>query len=578
MPKQAVSDGVLQRVLGAFSLGALLSVSACTGIGTLPRQEGDVTGNPGSVGAGTGGGTSGGISSGPVVPSKTLDPGRVVMRRLNIAEYNNTVRDLLGTMLRPADKFPADNVTDGFDTVGTVLSYSDLLVEGNETAASQLVDELLARPTADPIRTRVLVCEPTTANLATCLPQILMPFMKNAYRRPVTADEVQDLAQLGTTIAQSSGDPLRGVTASLKAVLLSPHFLFHVEGGDPAATSASPLNDYELASRLSYFLWSSMPDAALMQAADGKKLSGGATPEFTAQVTRMLADPRSQALVDNFGGQWLSIRDVDGVSPDGNVFTTFDESLRSSIAQETNLFFASLFKDAQPLTTLLLADFTFVNDRLAKHYGLPGGQTGFAKVSLAGVPRVGILTQETFLTVTSMADRTSPVRRGNWVLEHVLCDPTPAPPPGVLPINTPAMGSGLTVRAVLEQHRASAACSPCHKSIDPLGLGFENYDAIGAYRTMDNGQSVDASGNLPDGRTFTGAQALAPLLANDPRFTNCVVRQALTYAVGRSFDTSEARAYAAGVAQPLMGKGTWPDLVRAVATSAAFVTRRGEAP
>ena len=288
--------------------------------------------------------------------------------------------------------------------------------------------------------------------------------MKNAYRRPVVAAEVDDLAQLGTSIAQSSGDPLRGVTASLKAVLLSPYFLFHVEGGDPTASTASPLNDYELASRLSYFLWSSMPDAALMQAADGNKLGGGTTPEFTSQVTRMLADPRSQALVDNFGGQWLSTREVNGVEPDGDVFKTFDESLRSSIAQETSLFFASLFKDAQPLTALLLADFTFVNDRLAKHYGLPGGQTGFAKVSLTGVPRLGLLTQETFLTVTSMPDRTSPVRRGNWVLEHVLCDPTPAPPPGVLPITTPEAGSGLTVRAALEQHRASAACSPARRA------------------------------------------------------------------------------------------------------------------
>jgi hypothetical protein len=558
------------------ALGVLSS--ACTGVSSLPTgSTGAGSGTPSPTGPGAGGGASNGVGAGKMVVPGPLDPGRVVLRRLNIAEYNNTVRDLLGTTAKPADKFPADNVTDGFDTVGTVLSFSDLLLEQAETAAGALVDELMARPRADPLRTRILACEPTTANLQTCLPQILTPFMKNAYRRPATAAEVQDLVLLGSTITQSSADVTRGVSAALKAVLLSPHFLFHVETGAPTVATATPLNDYELANRISYFLWSSMPDQTLMQAADGGKLSPGGTG-LTAEVDRVAADPKAQAFVDNFGGQWLSTREIDGVAPDAMQYKTFDESLRSSMGQETALFFQSLLKDAQPLTALLLADFTFVNDRLARHYGIPAGQTAFARVSLKGSPRLGLLTQETFLTVTSNPDRTSPVKRGNWVLEHLLCDPPPVPPPGVPPLATPMSGSGLTVRAVLEEHRKNPNCAVCHKIMDPIGLALENFDAIGAYRTMDNGQAIDASGTMSDGTTFKGASELAQLLAKDPRYARCIVKQTLTYAVGRSFDTPEGNSYVATVAAPLAKNGTWPDVLRSIATSQAFLTRRGEAP
>jgi Protein of unknown function (DUF1592)/Protein of unknown function (DUF1588)/Protein of unknown function (DUF1595)/Protein of unknown function (DUF1587)/Protein of unknown function (DUF1585) len=544
------------------------------------------TGTPGTGTPGTG--TPGAGLPGAwdkITATTTLDPGRVVLRRLNNAEYDNTVRDLLGTTTKPSQTlmFAADNVNlEGFDTVGTVLSYSSLLMEGQDSASDSLLTELLARPKTDPLRMRIMLCEPTAATLATCAPQILKPFMTNAYRRPALDAEVADLVALATSISTSSTDPIKGLTGALKAVLMSPHFLFHVEAGGTATTSTK-LNDYEVANRLSYFLWSTMPDAQLMAAASTAKLAP-AGADYTSQIARLIADPiKFQAFVDNYGGQALTLRDVKNVAPQADLFKTFDDSLRLSIASETSAFFASMIKDAQPLTALLLADFSFVNDRLAKHYGIagiPAGQTTFTKVPLPATSnRMGLLTQETFLTVTSMPDRTSPVKRGNWILDQLLCDSTPPPPPSVPQFVTPTVASGLTVRAALEAHRASPACAICHNTMDPLGLAFENYDAIGAYRTMDNGKAVDTSGVLTDGRAFGGAKELATLLANDSRFTRCMVKQALTYAVGRSFETPEGRGYVAGLADPLVkANATWPDLLRTVATSEAFLTRRGEGP
>lgn len=574
-------------------MGLFVLSSACTGVSSLPAGSSSGTaagtgGNgpgtgavPGSVGtagktSGMGGGVGSGVGIGSVVPTNQLDSGRVTLRRLNRTEYGNTVRALLGTTTDPTSTFPADDVTDGFDTIGIALFYSDLLGEQDEMAAGKLVDELLARPAADPIRTKILVCQPTTANLSTCLTQILTGFMKSAYRRPATPAEISDLVQLATTITQSAGDVNRGVNAALKTVLLSPNFLFHVES-TAGGSVAQPLSDYELASRLSYFLWSSMPDTQLTLAADVKMLSAGGA-NLSAQIDRLLADPKSQGFTTNFAGQWLSIREVSGVSPDPMLFPTVDQALLDAIPQETGLFFQSLLTGAKPLSTLLLADYTFVNARLATHYGLPGGQPTFTQVSLANTNRIGILTQETFLTTTSQPNRSSPVKRGEWILDHLLCDPPPSPPPNVPAFPTIVAGSGLTGRAYLEMHVTNAYCASCHDSIDPIGFTLENFDAIGAYRTKDNGQPIDNSGVMPDGTKFAGAAQIAQWLANDVRYARCVTKQMMTYAVGRPFDAPDALAYVAGVVEPMAKTGTWSNLVHAVATSQAFVTGRGEGP
>lgn len=572
----------------------LLVCSACTGVSSLPDgyngptaadgtpNGGDVPGPGGTPSNGSAGATSlppvpGDSARGgtKVVPSTTLDAGRVVLRRLNRTEFDNTVHDLLGTMSTPAqDTFAKDDISDGFDTIGRTLIMSSLLVEQLDAAAGSLVDELLARPAGDAWRLRVLSCEPSAANAATCLPQILSAFMKNAYRRPVTAEEVQARVALATAVQTSSGDVMRGLNAALKAVLMSPHFLYRVELGDPVSAAATPLNDYELASRLSYFLWASMPDATLLQAAADKKLTPIAA-DLSAQVDRMLADPKSQGFIDSFAGQWLSGRDALSFVADPKVFAGYDDALRLAMPQETSLFFKALIAEKQPLSALLLGKFSFVNDRLAKQYGLPGGQTAFTRVSLEGTERMGILTQNTFLTVTSYPFRTSPVKRADWVLEHLLCDPPPAPPAAV-PALADAVPMGLTLRQHFEAHRSNPSCAGCHKVMDPIGFALENFDASGSYRTTDNGVMVDATGQLADGTPLTGAKSLSEAVASDADFAICVAKQVLTYAVGRSFSAPEAKSYAAGIGVQ-MKAASWPDFLKSVITSQAFVTRRGEA-
>lgn len=578
------------RRVNAFSRGSrwvlpwLLSVAACTGEVTSPngawwtdhmsgnketKPSGDVALPPVKPNTERGGTA--------VVPTTELDSGRVVLRRLNRAEYDNTVRDLLGTATTPARSTPfaPDDVADGFDTIGQSLIMSALLAEQMDKAASALVDELMARPSGDAWRMKILSCEPTAANAASCLPQILSAFMKNAYRRPVSADEVQGRVALASKVQQDGGDVKAALGAALKSVLLSPHFLYRVELGEPNSPNATPLDDYELASRLSYLLWGSMPDAQLLDTAEAKKLT--TSPEdLDASVDRMLADPKSQGFVESFAGQWLSTRDALSFVANEEKFPTYDDALRTAMPQETNLFFKALIAEKQPLTQLLLADFTFVNDRLAQQYGLPGGQKEFTRVSLAGTPRVGLLTQESFLAVTSYPMRTSPVKRADWVLEHLLCEPPPAAPPAIPPL-TEVLPPGATLRQVFEAHRKNPACASCHQIMDPIGFALENFDAMGNYRTMDNGVAVEASGQLADGTPVNGARELAEAIASDADFAICVAKQMLTFAVGRSFGTPAGKAYAAGVGVAVKD-GTWPDLLKAVIKSEAFRTRRGETP
>ncbi len=541
-----------------------------------------VSGTSGQGGAAGGlpGGNAGGASGGNAVARPSLDLGRSTLRRLSSREYNNTVRDLLGTSLSPGGTFPSDEIYLDFDRVGVYLVFSGFLFEMLEQAANRLVDELFGRAPGDPVRARILTCEPTAATLASCATEILTPFMKRAYRRPVSAAEVQDRVSLAVEIAAPSGDAMDGLSAALTSVLLSPHFLFLMESLDPTSTQAQPLEDHEVASRLSYFLWSTMPDDELMAAADNRGLTSPGQAGLDVQIARMMADPKSRALVDDFAGQWLGLEGLASVSPDAAIFgAAFDESLRDAMGMESRLFFASLINESQPLDRLLTADYTFVNDRLAKHYGLSNAPatSGFTRVSLAGTPRRGFLTDATFLSVTSLPDRTGPPRRGAYVLERILCQPPPPPPPGVAVLNPP-LGVGLTARQQIEMATASGTCSECHKLLNPLGFALDGFDAIGAYRTEREGLPIDVSVTLPDGTVAKGAQDLADWLGKNPQSTRCMVEHALTYAVGRPFDTAEGGVYVSGLADPMRGTGTWPALFKAVARSEAFLTNRGEGP
>jgi hypothetical protein len=383
------------------------------------------------------------------------------------------------------------------------------------------------------------------------------------------------------TLAATQSDPVeQGLKIALRAVLMSPHFVFRVEN-DPAPASAAPhpLGPYEIASRLSYFIWSSMPDADLFAAAKAGTL--GQTSALQAQVTRMLASPKAAAISDNFAGQWLYTRQIVDADPDPKLFPAFDDGLRTAMKQEMEAMFREVVASGMPADKLLTADFTFANDRLAKHYGLPAvGSATPVKVSLAGTARGGILSQGGFLTVTSHQNRTSPVLRGKWVMNQLLCMEVPPPPPDVNITLDPAKATG-TLRQQMEQHRANPVCASCHKQMDPIGLGLENYDAIGAHRTTDNGLPIDASGELPDGRKFSGAQELATLVASDVNFGRCLAEQLYTYALGRAPDATTAGhmdpAVLHGIAQSFKASGhNFKDLVTQIATSPTFLNRRGE--
>jgi hypothetical protein len=365
----------------------------------------------------------------------------------------------------------------------------------------------------------------------------------------------------------------------LRTMLLSPHFVFRVEV-DPDPSSATPhaLSDHELASRLSYFIWSSMPDDELLDLADAGMLQDPDT--LRAQVQRMLENDKAEALLSNFAGQWLFIRALEDHEPDYAAFPTFDDGLRAAMRTEAEMYFREFLFGDETMDRLLTADFTFVNDRLAGHYDLPSAASAgaeFERVSLAGSERAGLLTQGALLTVTSYPTRTSPVKRGKWVLQQLLCSPPPAPPPGVEGLTQEEMPTG-SLRERMEQHRSNPVCASCHALMDPIGFGMENYDGIGAYRVSDQGFDVDPSGTLPDGTGFSGALELAGLLAADNRLPRCMAQQLFTYALGRGtqpYDSDDLDS----VTQAFVSGGYhFRQLVELIVLSDAFRMRRGESP
>jgi hypothetical protein len=363
---------------------------------------------------------------------------------------------------------------------------------------------------------------------------------------------------------------------------MSPHFIYREETSVGVGTGgdAKPLNGFELATRLSYFLWSTMPDDVLSASADSGKLTSDPA-ELAAQVDRMLADPKSSALTTSFATRWLTLYRLDDVAPDAKAYPGFDDALRVAAQQETATFFSKLIADNLPLATLIDADFTYANARLARHYGIAAAGDALTRVSLAGTPRAGLLTQASFLMGNAHPDRSSPVHRGDWILNRILCAATPPPPneiDGVEIPPLPPVTAGVSGRQFLEQHRANPKCAACHTYIDPLGLGLENFDGIGAYRTRDSGIAIDASGTYPAGGTFNGAAELVKLIAKDSRYPSCVSRQLLTYGVGRPFSDGPAITYAKALAEHAMAaqQGNWRSWLAMIASSEAFRTNRAE--
>ncbi len=434
-------------------------------------------------------------------------------------------------------------------------------------------------PGDTPSRRKIFSCKPSVAGGEdACAKQILSRLMRSAYRRPVTDADLNAPMKFFRDARSNGFD--HGIEMALCAVLVSPEFLFRVERDPPglAVNTAYRISDLEFATRLSFFLWSSIPDEPLLAAATQGKLRTPAVLE--AQVRRMLADPRSRSLGNNFAGQWLRLRSLASITPDMRAFPDFDDNLRQAFREETEMLFETVVKEDRSVLDLLSAKFTFVNERLAKHYGIPNVYgSRFRRIDLdADSVRGGLLRQGSILMATSYATRTSPVIRGKWILENLL-GTGPPPPPASVPAlreNTAGLKS-LSMRERIAEHRANPACASCHNLMDPVGFSLENYDAVGRWRTAEDGKPIDSSGGLPDGRKFEGAAGLQKALLGSPDlFAQTLTEKLLTYALGRGIEYYDAPAVRK-ITRDAKAKGyPFSSFIVGITSSTPFQMRRSQ--
>ena len=485
-------------------------------------------------------------------------------------------------------KIPADV---GLDKFAVALVKSD----ENEPTPTLYIQHLsLEGPldTRPASHRKLLACDPKKPQ-AEQTREVLTRFVNRAYRRPATADEIARLTKLVDMVLARGDKWEAGIQLAMQAVLVSPKFLFRVELDDRPDTPAShPIDEYQLASRLSYFLWASLPDDELFDLAAKKQLTANLEP----QVRRMLKDPRSRSLVNSFAMQWLQLQNLRTFQPDAKLFPQFQEPLRAAMLEETRLFLDAIIREDRSILEILDADFTFLNEGLARHYGIrdtagnvagaktprPGGKPipreEFVRVNLGGTGRGGVLTQASVLTVTSNPTRTSPVKRGRWVLEQLLGTPPPPPPPNVpeLEKDGKPLSAG-SLRQRMEEHRKNPACANCHAKMDPLGFGLENFDAVGAFRSKDGDFTIDPSGTLPDGAKFAGPTELKTiLLAKKDLFARCLAEKMLTYALGRGLEYYDKRAVDGITANLAKNDYRFSALVVGIVTSDPFRLRRGK--
>ncbi|MBZ5577850.1 MAG: DUF1592 domain-containing protein [Acidobacteriia bacterium] len=433
-----------------------------------------------------------------------------------------------------------------------------------------------AGPGDTPSRRRIFVCRPSTRDEETpCARRIVSTLARRAYRQPLTAADERRVMSFYEA-GRHDGGFEAGIESALQRILASPKFVFRVER-DPAelpSGSVYRISDLELASRLSFFLWSSIPDDQLLQTAEHGKLKDPAVLE--REVRRMLADPRSEALVANFAGQWLHLRNVPNVLPNSDLFPDFDDNLRQSMRRETELFFESIMHEDRNVLDLLTADYTFVNERLARHYGIPDIYgSRFRRVTLTGEARRGLLGQASILAVTSHAERTSPVVRGKFILENILGTPVPPPPPDVPQLKGNADGEKpRTMREQMAEHRANPACATCHKIMDPVGFALENFDAVGAWRTHEAGGAIDASGVLADGSKVDGVAGLRQAIVSHPDvFVGTMTEKLLTYALGRGLDDHDMPAVRAILRDAAAHGDRFSSLILGIVRSVPFQMR-----
>ncbi len=475
----------------------------------------------------------------------------------------------------PVVPYPVDLRLNGkrlkrFDFVGGAPEINRLIIGGPHAPSGR-------GETAS--RSRIFVCRPSTAKEeSACARKILATLARRAFRRPVTDEDIRPLYAFYERgrAASKDADFDTGIQRALEALLVAPEFLFRVER-DPSRAEAGKayrVTDIELASRLSFFLWSTIPDDELLDVAERGRLRNPAV--LQQQVVRMLADKRAEALIANFAGQWLHLRNVEQTKPDPFIFP-FDEFLRQAFMKETELFVASIFREDRSLLDLLTADHTFVNERLAEHYGIPkvyGSQ--FRRVAVTDPNRRGLLGQGSILTVTSYPNRTSVVLRGKWILENLLGTPPPPPPADVPELKAERNGKPLSMREQMQAHRANPVCAACHARMDPIGFALENYDAVGKWRTQDAGVEIDASGVLPDGTKFEGPAGLTQVMLSRYRedFVRTATEKLLTYALGRGvehYDNPTIRAIARQAARDNYRISSW---ILEIVKSTPFQMRR----
>ena len=496
---------------------------------------------------------------------RTMTPEGVAPARLPLWTFS-TGRGYVEPMA--LDSFEIEGPYDGETASATREASGAASVEASGAAADT------------PGRRRIFVCEPASpADEEACAARIVGTLARRAFHRPVTDEDVEDLLVFYRE-GRAEGDFRAGVRRALESILVDPEFLFRIERDPPGAAPATAyrLSDVELAARLSFFLWASVPDDELLEAAEAGRLRDPDVLE--AQVRRMLADERAGTLVTSFAAQWLHLRRMRTVSPDVNAFPAFDENLRDALVRETELFVGSQLRDDRSVVELLTADYTFVDERLARHYGIPGVYgPRFRRVEWNDERRRGLLGQGSILTVTSLATRTSPVVRGKWILENLLGTPPPPPPPDVPELEEQAeSGGAMSLRARLEAHRANPVCSGCHSRMDPLGFALENFDAVGQWRDADaGGAPIDTAGVLPDGAAFDGLPELRDILhGRRGEFVATVTEKLLTYALGRGVEHYDRPAIRAIVREAAADDYRWSSIILGIARSLPFQMRRSE--
>ncbi len=503
------------------------------------------------------------------------DPGKVTLRRLNRLEYNNTIRDLLGVENNPSEEFPADDVGYGFDHIGDVLTMPPILMEKYLDAAEDVLEAFFKNRAL--VNKHLKLANPSIATKQD-ITRIFSELGNRAYRRPITKDEVAKLEKLSDSLINKGEKPIDGLKAAMLAMLVSPYFLFHVElDPDPNSTTSHDVNQFELASRLSYFLWSSMPDEPLFQLARENKLREKGVVE--EQIARMLKDPKAKTFTRNFPEQWLQLRNLKTVQPDKTMFPTFNDQLRDDMAREAEMFFEHITKENKSILELLDSDYTFANSRLGRHYGLKmnGYQEEFKKVTFTDNRRGGVVTQAGVLTITSNPTRTSPVKRGKWVMENILGTPPPPPPPNVEELKEDGKALTGTLRERMEQHRSNPNCASCHQKMDAIGFGLENFDPVGVFREKEHGKTIDPSGELPGTGKFANPSELRKLLLSKSElFARCFTEKMLTYATGRGMERADNCVIDALVEDLKKDGYKMQDLIVAIVKSEPFQKRKAK--